>query len=213
MLNRFPCRLSRLHGSYVEAHEEPVHHHIIDRLWSTPSGELDYFPYSRPETMSVNLDPDFESRLDALIQPQERVALLLGLVNAVLKNSQYAGDDEEPGSTQKGPRLHLLARKPNLPGDKGVPEQADDCTEALKDKIPSISSNVELHPSEADCVRDAVCNIMQRSERRYREDKNGSSGLSDTEHDSEEFDSDDLESDGLDAGDLDTDEIGSDYSD
>lgn len=66
----------------------PVHSRVINELWSYPSREgLDIYPYSNRNSMDLNLDPDFESRLDALLHPKERVALLLGLVNNFSGNS------------------------------------------------------------------------------------------------------------------------------
>ena len=156
-----------------------MHHRIIDRLWKSPNNEFDTFPYTREE-MFINLDPDFERRLDALIQPQERVALLLGLVNDVLEKSSFVRDDKEPERTPKPPRLHLLVRKPSLPGAKSVGERGGDYMPARKHKIPNKSSDLEVDPSEAECVRAALSFIMRLSGRRHRADANGSSKTSDT---------------------------------
>lgn len=92
-------------GSYTEATERPIHCTIIDELWHSLVSYGVKYPYLHAWPNLV-LDPMFESRVDAMLNPHERVAILLGL----LEHSKWIMERKHVTS----PNIHLLARKPDL---------------------------------------------------------------------------------------------------
>jgi hypothetical protein len=132
--------------------------------------------YLGSTTTNLNLDPDFESRLDALMRPEERVALLLGLIHEHRLWAMH---------TREGPvaQVHLLVRKPDIPSagassahTNGGTEPQGSNTNIAAPKINDRNGSLQL--SEAQWVRQRLQKMMSRSIRFYRRESEDEDGLS-----------------------------------
>ncbi|KAB5582991.1 hypothetical protein GE09DRAFT_286992 [Coniochaeta sp. 2T2.1] len=155
-------------GSYVEAVEQPVHSDTIRQLWRAPqektsdamltlleNARVRMFPYLHRHP-NINPDMEFESRVDAQLDPAIRVALLLGMAWEMFMRGK--------------PRWHVLARKPILPGKS----TSDECTEPppqIKDSSAGKHHDALRSDSpESEFLQHAIENIMTSSKHHYQLD-------------------------------------------
>jgi hypothetical protein len=169
-------------GSYVEVLERPIHTAVFERLWRATDVDGNRYPYKQ-SWPNLTLDPGFESRVDAQFNPNERAALLLGLLKW---GSLYLREGRHV------PTMHLLVRKPTLPSGSAVTEHR---TRGMP--IPRDTSHTtfdeefaKLRPStpEHKWLKLAVDRLIAESDEFYGVDLPSGGGTS--EEEDEEDDSD-----------------------
>ncbi|OIW24523.1 hypothetical protein CONLIGDRAFT_648665 [Coniochaeta ligniaria NRRL 30616] len=150
----FPTVFHEHTGSYVEVDEQPTNDSVLRQLWGYAPSNAEY-PY--PEGSDFKGSSNNGGLVDRLIQPQQRVSLLLGLLHAAKSEARYKKDLE-------GLKLRVLARKPT-----GVkPELRTSVKKTYKPLVPrdEYFVGVDLQPCDSDAkwVKQALGRIQRESD-------------------------------------------------
>jgi hypothetical protein len=161
-----PVKFHDRNGSYViPPFELPVPMAVMDNVWSSSNEIGTPYPYLSG-TPNLDLDPMFESRVDAQIHLIERVAFLEALLDPALF--------ELPLEKRKKVKTHVLVRKPASAGHlktRSPLHEFQPYNELVRvERFDNTSGPPGPEDPEADWVRQALDRVWSDSWYRNMED-------------------------------------------
>lgn len=143
--------------------EKPTHPSVLRDLWCRGLGpKNEEYPYPEDSAYFGTNNDELGSRVDALMEPQQRDSLLLALLHNAKSEAQHKKD-------MNGVTLGILARKPSAPARHTDVDTSSNSVTIPKDEY---FVGVDLQPGdpEAKWVKQALGRIMRESDEMYEKE-------------------------------------------